>query len=72
MRRRVTLACGHSFVESGNEMGEQSPRGCPVMNHVGPDRPDRAAGELYNPGVLYMTSQGMAMSEVIEYETLSD
>lgn len=73
MRRRVTLACGHNFVESvGPAVGTPSPRVCSVMDHVGPDWPGRTPGQPYNPGVLYMTDQGMAMAHVIEYEILSD
>ena len=73
MRRRVTLTCGHSFVESGPDgMAEFSPRVCSVMDHVGPDWPGRMPGEPHNPGVLYMTDQGMAMSNVLEYENLPE
>jgi len=73
MRRRVTLACGHSFVEHcPDDTEESSPRVCSVIDHVRPDYPGRPLHVPYNPGVLYMTDQGMAMSNVIEYESLDE
>lgn len=59
MKRRVVLTCGHEFVESGPDgmsWDVELPRVCSDFNHT-----------IDDPGVLWMTDQLLAMSEVVEY-----
>lgn len=60
MKRYVQLECGHEFHESCPDGAqESSPRVCSYMDHKASD-----------PGVLWMTDQGMAMSNVEIYSTV--
>lgn len=57
MKRNASLQCGHTFTESGPDgVQESTPRVCSFMHHRETD-----------PGVLWMTDQSMAMSDVVSY-----
>lgn len=59
MKRYVLLQCGHEFHESGPDgVQESSPRVCSFMDHA-----------VTDPGVLWMTDQNMAMSDVVAYRS---